>query len=107
MGGGGRLGGSIAGGGGDPTPTQLGPWPSLDGSSICVCVCVCVLCGGGVPTLGEGCAWSFRLRKCLGPGRVWGPTWGLGTLLEDFGGVGVPETGMGVIFGPNGLRGGM
>ena len=47
-------GGSIAGGGGDPTPTQFGPWPSPGwqfGVCVCVCVCVCVLCGGGVPTL--------------------------------------------------------
>ena len=41
-------GGSIAGGGGDPTPTQLGPWPSPGWQFG---VCVCVLCGGGVPTL--------------------------------------------------------
>ena len=36
-------------------------------------VCVCVLCGGGVPTLCEGCASTFRRRNRSGPGRVWGP----------------------------------
>ena len=39
--------------GGDPTPTQLGPWPSPGWQfSLCVCVCVCVVWGWGPHTVG-------------------------------------------------------
>ena len=44
-------GGSIADGGGDPTPTQFGPWPS-PGWQFGVCVC-CV--GVGSPHWGGVC----------------------------------------------------
>ena len=61
---------------GGPTPTQLGPWPSLDGSSVCVCVCVCVCCVGVGspycvrPVCGQNGAAAGRVPGCGWPGWV-------------------------------------